>query len=288
MGRLQGKIAVVTGSASGIGRGTAVRLAAEGAIVIGGDLNTAGGEETAALCRAHGGAASFMTTDVTREADVAGLIGHAVEQYGGLDILFNNACFSGAIGPLETTPVEDWDKSLAIGLRSVFLGIKYAIGPMRARGGGAIISTASTAAKRGIRGLPAYCAAKSGVVNLTQSAAIELAEDGIRVNCICPGDILTPMRASPLPKAELEAQLAGLQPIQRPGRPEDIAGAVVFLASEDAGFVTGIALDVDGGALTGLWSYGGSSQHSHLRTSGFLGPSFQRKAASDLPAAAAV
>ena len=275
-GRLANKVAVITGSASGIGRATALAFAAEGAIVVGGDLNRTGGEETAERCRRAGVKAGFVETDVTDEALVRRLIATATRDFGGLDILFNNACFSGAIGPLETTPVEDWDRSLAIGLRSVFLGIKHAAATMRAGGGGSIVSTASLAARRGIRGLPAYSAAKAGVVSLTQSAAIELAEDGIRVNCVCPGDILTPMRASPLGPAELEAQLATLQPIQRAGRPEDVAAAVLYLASDQAGFVTGTALDVDGGALAGLWSYGGPSQHSHVRNKGFLGPSFLR------------
>ncbi len=281
---LEGKIAIITGSASGIGRATAVAFAAQGAIVVGGDINAAGGAETVELCRAHGVDAAFVATDVTEQAQVERLVAAAGNRFGGLDILYNNACYSGAIGPLETTPVEDWDKSLAIGLRSVFLGIRSAIPLLRARGGGAIISTSSLAARRGIRGLPAYSAAKAGVVSLTQSAAIELAEDNIRVNCVCPGDILTPMRASPLPPAELEAQLARLQPIQRAGRPEDVAQAVLFLASDAAGFITGIALDVDGGALTGLWSYGGPSQHAHIRNQGFLGPSFLRGSA---PAVAA-
>jgi NAD(P)-dependent dehydrogenase (short-subunit alcohol dehydrogenase family) len=270
------KVAVITGSASGIGRATAIAFAAQGAIVVGGDINSAGGEETAELCRAQGVESAFVNTDVTEQQQVERLLAKAVDQFGGLDILYNNACFTGAIGPLETIPVEDWDKSLAIGLRSVFLGIRTAVPLMRARGGGSIISTASMAARRGVRGLPAYCAGKAGVVSLTQSAAIELAEEGIRVNCVCPGDILTPMRASPISPAEMEAQLARLQPIQRAGMPEDVAQAVLFLASDAAGFITGIALDVDGGALAGLWNYGGPSQHAHVRNQGFLGPSFLR------------
>jgi NAD(P)-dependent dehydrogenase (short-subunit alcohol dehydrogenase family) len=276
MKRLSGKVAIVTGSASGIGRATALAFAREGAMIVGGDINLAGGEETAELCRAHGVDALFVDTDVTDEPKIERLVASAVERFGGLDILFNNACFSGAIGPLETTPVDDWDRSLAIGLRSVFLGIKHAIVPMRARGGGAIVSTASLAARRGIHGLPSYAAAKAGVVNLTLSAAIELAEENIRVNCVCPGDILTPMRAAPLGPKELEEMLARLQPIQRAGRPEDVAEAVLYLVSDAAGFVTGTSIDVDGGALAGLWTYGGPSQHAHVRNQGFLGPSHLR------------
>ena len=284
---LQGKIAVITGSASGIGRATAIAFAAQGAVVVGGDLNSEGGEETAEICRAQGMDAAFVETDVTDQRQVERLMAKAADQFGGLDILYNNAGFNGAIGPLETIPVEDWDKSLSIGLRSVFLGIRAAVPLLRARGGGAIVSTSSLAARRGIRGMPAYCAAKAGVVSLTQSAAIELAEDGIRVNCVCPGDIMTPLRASPLPPEELEAQLARLQPIQRTGRPDDVAQAVMFLASDAAGFITGIALDVDGGALSGLWSYTGPSQHAHIRTKGFLGPSYLRKRAVEEASAAA-
>jgi NAD(P)-dependent dehydrogenase (short-subunit alcohol dehydrogenase family) len=283
VGRLSGKVAVVTGAASGIGRESAIRFAIEGATVVGGDLNVEGGEETVEMCRREGGEAAFVKTDVAIEAEVENLIGQAVERFGGLNIVFNNAGATGAIGPIETTPVEDWDWTQNVGLRSVFLGIKHAVAPMRRGGGGSIISTASMAGERGVPGLHAYCAAKAGVINLTRSTAIELAEYGIRVNCICPGDILTPMRASGLSQPEMERQLSGLQPIGRAGQARDVAGAAVYLASDDAEWVTGVALNVDGGALTGVWAYGKSSHHDHVRKQGFLGPSFLR---SKPPAAA--
>ena len=284
-GRLLGKVAVITGSASGIGRASAVRFAAEGARVMGGDLNTEGGEATAELCRQAGGEAAFVRTDVTSEADIAGLIEQATERFGRLDIQFNNAGATGVHGPIEATPVDQWDLTQKIGLRSVFLGIKHAVPHMKALGGGSIISTASMAGERGVPGLHAYCAAKAGVVNLTRSAAIELGEFNIRVNCVCPGDILTPMRASGLSPEDMERQLDGLQPIGRAGQAADVASAALYLASDDAAWVTGTALAVDGGALTGVWSYAGSSHLAHVRTPGFLGPSFLRGKTQDVAGA---
>ena len=276
-GRLSGKVAVITGSASGIGRASAIRFAGEGAKVVGGDLNVEGGEATVELCLKAGGDAAFVRTDVTREGDIAGLIGLAVERFGRLDIQFNNAGATGVHGPIELTPVEQWDLTQDIGLRSVFLGIKHAVPHMRELGGGSIISTASMAGERGLPNLHAYCAAKAGVINLTRSAAIELGEANIRVNCICPGDILTPMRASGLGPEEMERQLDALQPIGRAGQAADVANAALYFASDDSAWVTGTALNVDGGALAGLWSYTGSSKlRSHVSTPGFLGPSFLR------------
>ncbi len=253
MGRLDGKVAVITGAASGIGAATAKRFAAEGAAVVVGDLNEAGGRAVVEACLQTGGRAAFQAVDVSREADVAALVRRAVDDYGRLDVLFNNAGLGGAIGPLESVSVDDWDRTQAVLLRGVFLGIKHAIVPMRAVGGGSIISTASIAGIRAGAGPHAYSAAKAAVINLTRTAAVELAKDSIRVNCICPGGIHTPLLSSRFPGGAegLTPLLAMLQPLPRAGYPEDIAAMALFLASDEAGFVTGASMVVDGGFTAG-------------------------------------
>jgi NAD(P)-dependent dehydrogenase (short-subunit alcohol dehydrogenase family) len=253
MGRLDGKVAVITGAASGIGAATAKRFAAEGAAVVVGDLNEAGGRAVVEACVQAGGRAAFQPVDVSREADVAALLRRAVDDYGRLDVLFNNAGLGGAIGPLESVSVDDWDRTQAVLLRGVFLGIKHAIAPMRAAGGGSIISTASIAGIRAGAGPHSYSAAKAAVINLTRTAAVELAKDSIRVNCICPGGIHTPLLSSRLPGGAegLTPLLAMLQPLPRAGYPEDIAAMALFLASDEAGFVTGASMVVDGGFTAG-------------------------------------
>jgi NAD(P)-dependent dehydrogenase (short-subunit alcohol dehydrogenase family) len=281
MGRLKGKVAIVTGSASGIGRESAIRMAAEGAMVVGGDLNEGGGQETVAMCREKGGDASFLQTDVTNESQILGLVEHAAERFGGIDILFNNAGATGAIGPIEGTPVEDWDRTQNILLRSAFLGIKHVVPYMKKRGSGSIISTSSIAGLAGFQGLHAYCSAKAGLINLTRSAAIELGSHRIRVNCICAGEILTPMRSGDRSAEEAEQELAKRQPVRRAGRTSDIAGAVVYLASDEAEWVTGVALPVDGGATAGIWTFDVGADPRRNRPTGFLGPSFQRRQAAD-------
>ena len=193
MGRLDNKVAVITGAASGIGRATAIRFAAEGAAVVVADLNIDGGEATVRECREHAGRAVFQKTDVSGEADIKSMIARAVAEFGRLDITFNNAGFVGALGPLEEISAENWDRTHTVLLRGVFLGIKYSIPEMRNAGGGSIISTASIAGMRGGRGPTVYSAAKAGVINLTHCAAVELGKDRIRVNCICPGGIVTPI-----------------------------------------------------------------------------------------------
>lgn len=253
MGRLDGKVAVITGGASGIGAATARRFCAEGAAVLIADLNPAGGAEVVEACTAAGGRALFQATDVSDEAQVQAAVARAVAAWGKLDVLFNNAGLGGAIGPLEDTSVEDWDRTQAVLLRGVFLGIKHAIKPMRAAGGGSIISTASIAGLRAGAGPHSYSAAKAGVINLTRTAALELARDNVRVNCICPGGIHTPLLASRFPGGgeALTPLLSMLQPLPRPGYPEDIAAMALFLASDEAGFVTGAAMVVDGGFTAG-------------------------------------
>ena len=270
MGKLDGKVAVITGAASGMGRATALRFAKEGAAVVVADLNSQGGEATISEIAATGGRAVFQRTDVGVENDIKSLIDRAVREYGRLDITYNNAGIGGATGRLTDIKAEDWDKTFVILTRAVFLGIKHSIEPMRKAGGGSIISTASVAGLKGAAGLHAYSAAKAAVVNLTESAAIELGHDRIRVNCICPGGIVTPLVYRGMRGGEEEARrnMARMQPIPRAGRPEDIAAMALFLASDDAEWVTGTAMIVDGGMNTG-----------NVRVkfgSGFSGPSFER------------
>ena len=174
MGRLDGKVAVITGAASGMGRATAARFAGEGASVVIADLNAEGGEAAVRDCKENGGNAIFQHTDVTSEAAIKAAIDRAVKEYGKLDIMFNNAGLAGALGSLEETTVENWDRTFAILLRGVFLGIKYSIPAMRKAGGGSIISTASVAGLRGGAGPLPYSVAKAGVVHLTKCAAIDL------------------------------------------------------------------------------------------------------------------
>ena len=190
---LNGKVAIITGGASGMGRAASILFAQHGANVVLADLNAQAGEEVAKLASESGNKALFQRTDVSAEADVAALVARATKAFGRLDIMFNNAGIGGAVGPLEGISVEDWDRTQAVCLRGVFLGMKYAVAPMRAAGGGSIISTASIAGIDGYPNLHAYSAAKAGVVNLTRSAALEFACDRIRVNCIAPGGISTPI-----------------------------------------------------------------------------------------------
>jgi len=275
---LTGKVAVITGAASGMGRAAAILFARQGAHVVLADLNQKGGDEAAALASESGNRCVFQRTDVAEEADVKALIDRAVRDFGKLDIVFNNAGIGGAVGPLEEIAVEDWDRTQAVCLRGVFLGIKHAIGPMRANGGGAIVSTASIAGIDGYAHLHAYCAAKAGVVNLTRSAALQLAADFIRVNCIAPGGVSTPIVWGGAANRETaEAYLLNAQPLPQIGQPDDIAEAALFLASDAARFITGHTLVVDGGATAGALNTapkrGQAPTPRQQRT--FAGPSFE-------------
>ena len=270
MGKLDGKVAVITGAASGMGRASALRFANEGAAIVVADLNSQGGELVVSEIAAAKGRAVYQRTDVSEEADIKALIDRAVKEYGRLDITFNNAGLGGATGRIEDISSEDWDKTYHILTRAVFLGIKYSVAPMRKAGGGSIISTSSVAGLRGVSGMPAYSSAKAAVINLTEAAAIDLAHDRIRVNCICPGGIVTPLTYRGIPGGEEAAvkSMARMQPIPRAGKPEDIAAMALFLAGDDAEWITGTAMIVDGGLATGnsRFSYRG----------GFSGPSFER------------
>jgi NAD(P)-dependent dehydrogenase (short-subunit alcohol dehydrogenase family) len=283
MGKLEKKVAVITGAASGIGRATAIRFGGEGAAVVIADLNREGGEAAVRDCKENGGNAVFQLTDVSSEENIKSAVDRAVKEFGRLDVMYNNAGLGGAVGPLEKTSAENWDRSFSILLRAVFLGIKHAVPEMRKTGGGSIISTASIAGLRGAAGLHAYCAAKAGVISLSRSASIELAKDKIRVNCICPGLIATPLTYNRIPGGEQAATqlFAAFQPWPRAGRPEDIAAMALFLASDDSEFVSGQAMVVDGAVTSGMGAgnlpRGSQDALPQILEDGWAGPSFQMK-----------
>jgi NAD(P)-dependent dehydrogenase (short-subunit alcohol dehydrogenase family) len=248
-GRLEGRVAVVTGGASGMGRSTVLRFLEEGASVVVADLNEGTAKETLEEAGKLGAAerVRFVRTDVAEETDVAAMIACATDEFGRLDCVFNNAGLGGALGSVLETEVEDWDFTFAVLVRGVFLGIKHGARVMKEQGeGGSIINTASVAGLSGGAGPIAYSAAKAAVINLSRAAAVELAEHRIRVNAICPGGIVTPLihRGN---ESTARQRMASLQPWPEAGEGEHIAGAALFLASRDSEFVTGEALVVDGG-----------------------------------------
>jgi len=249
VGRVEGKIAIVTGAGSGIGRATARLLAREGAAVVIADLNPDGGEETARQIREDGGSALFARTDVSRPEDVQQMVATTLDRFERLDILHNNAYWAPLYRPLVDTAEEEWDRTLDVTLKGVFLGCKYAIPPMIERGGGVIVNTASTAALAASPQFAAYMAAKGGVVALTRSVAMDYGASGIRCNAVCPGLIETPATAPVLADPERRQWLTSKLLVGRIGRPEDIAQAVVYLASDESSFMTGQTLVVDGGRL---------------------------------------
>jgi NAD(P)-dependent dehydrogenase (short-subunit alcohol dehydrogenase family) len=278
MRRLEGKVAVITGAASGMGRATAARFAGEGANIVIADLNVEGGESAVRECKENGGNAVFQRTDVTSEGEVKAAIDRAIKEFGKLDVMFNNAGLAGALGSIEETTVENWDRTFAILLRGVFLGIKHSIPEMRKAGGGSIISTASIAGLRGGAGPLPYSVAKAGVVHLTKCAAIDLGRDRIRVNCICPGGINTPLIHQHIPGGEPVVQqlLGTIQPIPRAGTGEDIAGMALYLASDDSQWVTGTAMVVDGGLMAGGNLFGGGASAPFSVAAKWSGPSFEK------------
>ena len=248
MQNLKGRVAVVTGGASGIGRSTVLRFLAEGANVMVGDLNMKAAEQLVSDAAAAERLA-VIRTDVSEEAEVEALIGAATERFGRLDIVFNNAGIGGAFGPITEIDVDDWDRSFAILTRSVFLGIKHGARALIEQGhGGSIINTASVAGLAGGSGPQAYSAAKAAVINLTLTTANELAPHRIRVNAICPGVIFTPLAVGRHPERLAEA-VAALQPWPDHGSGDDIAAAALWLASDESQFVTGDAIRVDGGLM---------------------------------------
>jgi NAD(P)-dependent dehydrogenase (short-subunit alcohol dehydrogenase family) len=249
-GRVEGKVALVTGGASGIGRATALTFAREGAKLVIADMNEDGGQQTVHLITEKGGEAIFVRTDVSKAVEVQALISQAVETYGRLDCAYNNAGIAGGVRARTADYPEDrWHQVIAVNLTGVWLCMKYEIPQMLHQGGGTIVNTASAAGLVGSRGTAAYVASKHGVVGLTKTAALEYAQQGIRVNCVCPGWIQTPMTARGLSDPEQKAQIVVREPIGRVGTPEEVAETVVWLCSDAASFVTGHAMSVDGGLV---------------------------------------
>ena len=247
--QLEGKVAIITGAASGIGAETARLFAREGANVVIADMQADKGMAVAAELGDQG---VFCQVDVRSEEDIAGMVSLAQEQWGRLDILFNNAGFGGALGPIETTSLDDYDLTFDVLVKSVFLGIKYAAPVMKAQNSGAIISTASVAGLMNGVSPHLYGVCKAAVIKMTETVSLELGEHNIRVNAICPGLVATPLTvghpdATKEDVAQLRDAAGGNQPLGRAGVPDDIAQAALFLASEASSYITGHALVVDGG-----------------------------------------
>jgi NAD(P)-dependent dehydrogenase (short-subunit alcohol dehydrogenase family) len=259
--RLAGKAALITGGASGIGEATVRLFVAEGASVAIADIQDERGRRLAAEL---GDRAAYVRTDVSREPDVQAAVAETVRRFGRLDCIFNNAGYGGVGGRIEDISVAGFDETMGVLVKGVLLGMKHAAPVMKRQGGGSIVSTASVAGLRTGLGPHVYSTAKAAVIHLTRTVAMELGEHGIRVNCICPGAIATPIFGKGLGMSAEQADeivplmkgvLENLQPIKRSGLPEDIAQAALWLASDDSTFVNGHALVVDGGLIGGRsWS----------------------------------
>jgi NAD(P)-dependent dehydrogenase (short-subunit alcohol dehydrogenase family) len=246
---MDGKAGLVTGGAGGIGSSCALRLAREGAAVVIADLEATRerGEQIVAQIGEEGGRGAFFACDVTQAEDCETLVARVVELYGKLDFAHNNAG-AGPNALLHETTDEDFDATVALNLRGTFLGMKHQIRQMLKDGGGSIVNTSSTAGVMAVAGFSAYGATKHGILGLTKNAAVEYANDGIRVNAICPGAIMNEMMSASFPPEQLGAILAP-QPMSRFGKPEEIAAAVTWLCSDEASFATGAVLPVDGGSV---------------------------------------
>ena len=251
-GLFEGKVALVTGAGGGIGRATALAFAREGARVVASDIEGAGGEETARLVERAGGAALHIACDVTRPGEVEALVAAAVDACGRLDCAHNNAGIEGTYGRTADCEEENFDRTVGVNLKGVYLCLRAELTHMLEAGGGAIVNTASVAGVEGAKNLPAYVASKHGVMGLTRTAALEYATRGIRVNAVCPGPIRTRMLEAIMEEnPRMEPAMIAAVPMRRLGTPEEIAEAVVWLCSERASYVTGQGLVVDGGFTAG-------------------------------------
>lgn len=250
-GKLQGKVALVTGGSSGIGRAAALAFAKEGAkVVVTADKNVTGGEETVKMIKQVGGEATFIKVDIAKAAEVEAMIAKTIELYGRLDCAYNNAGVPGFQGKLTECPEEVWDRTMDVNLKGVWLCMKYEI-PVMVKNGGVIVNAASEIGLKGSRGSADYCVSKWGVIGLTKTAAIACAKQGIRVNAVCPAMTDTPMLNDTLgdklygPGGIVQHAI----PLGRVGTPEEVAAAVVWLCFDEASFVNGIAMPIDGGAF---------------------------------------
>lgn len=249
MAQFSDKVALVTGSASGIGQTTAQFYAREGAKVVISDVDVEGGKETVEKIKSDGGEACFVKADVSSPEDCENLVQSAINEYGRLDIACNNAGIAGEQSPTADYSIEGWQKLIAINLSGVFYCMKYEIPAMLQAGGGSIVNIASILGKVGFAGAPAYVTAKHGVVGLTQNAAVEYGKSGIRINAVGPGFIHTPLISELEEDKETKEQLVALHPIGRLGQPEEVAELVIWLSSDKASFITGSYYPIDGGYL---------------------------------------
>jgi len=256
MGALEGKVALITGAARGLGRASAQIFAREGARVVVVDIQRDGGEETVRLIKDAGGDATFVAADVSSSSDVQAMVREAVNTYGGLDCALNNAFIDVGPHPLAEIPEEDWHRSIAVNLTGVFLCMKYEIPAMLNRGGGAIVNVSSGPGNLGVPGVAWYIAAKNGLLGLTKTAALEYGPRGIRVNTIGPGTMWTPALREVAKKSPQHIEvLKNIVPIGRIAEPEEVAEAAVWLCTPAASYVIGHTLVVDGGATAGIMRY---------------------------------
>jgi len=250
MSSVENDVVVVTGGSSGIGERTAIEFATEGAQVVVADVDEAGGEETVATIDEEGGTARFVRTDVTDPEDARAMVEVAVDAYGGLDYAFNNAGIDGELLPVTDYSTDEWNRVVSVNLSGVFNCMQAELNRMQEQGsGGVIVNNASVLGKVGFANSSAYVAAKHGVLGLTKTAALENGETGVRINAVCPGFIDTELMRESLDDEAIE-EVKALHPVDRLGTKEEVADAVLWLCSDRASFVTGEALDVDGGYLS--------------------------------------